>query len=164
MTALLPWNTRPDLAATILNPALIAATIGWASKKYSDVAHRPMPWELCFLVVPVVLHQTTRNALPSTTRTHLTVWVNERQEVLVSLPERARKFRPHVLEGLRFGLRSGLIVLTEDASLMGRIPSNAKLRESSELRSILGASAVLGGIFAKTGTPANIYSLFGVSP
>lgn len=164
MTEIPEWGARSSLPAAIQNPALIAATIAYAAARHRTASRTAMPWELAFLVPPLVLTRETREALPKTSHTHLPTWVNDNQLVLAGWPPRARKFVPHVREGLRVGLRSGLLKINDGSRLRASIPSAFDPEEESELIEILRASAVLGGIFAKTGPPASTFTLLGVSP
>ncbi|WP_104178396.1 three component ABC system middle component [Cryobacterium sp. Y50] len=161
-SSLRSWDERPVLSASILNPALIAASISWASKRYASKADHAMPLEYVFLVVPICLHQATRQALPTTTRTHMPTWINEHQELLVGFPVRATKFAPHVREGLRLALSSGMVALTDDGALLSRTP--AKVLPEGEMKDILTAAGVFGAWAAKTGSPTTVYTLFGVTP
>ena len=155
------WEERPVLSAAMLNPALIAAAICWAAKRYEAKSRQPMPLEYAFLVVPICFHALTRNALPSTTATHMPRWVNENQESVFGLAERASKFAPHVREGLRFGLRSGMLTL-RDGGFVAKISHSA--RPVGEVRDILASAAMFGSWAAKTGSPASVFTLFGVMP
>ncbi|WP_420029020.1 three component ABC system middle component [Leucobacter chromiireducens] len=155
---------RPELSTAILNPAIVAASIQWASRRHSDTGKRSMPWEYSFLIVPLVFHQRTRLELPQTSTTHLPVWINNHQSVLAGFPQRAKKFTSHVREGIRYGLRSGQLTLNADATFRGSMRSGITLPEDSELKSILSSSATVGGIFSKSGTPVNVFTQFGVSP
>lgn len=155
---------QPALSATILNPAIIAASIQWAAYRYRARNKRCMPWEYSFLVVPLVFHQRTRQMLPQKSTTHLPTWINRNQEALAGFPQRARKFAPHVREGIRYGLRSGQLVLDADGAFNATMRSGIKLPEGTELRSILSSAATVGGIFSKSGSSVNIFTQFGVSP
>ncbi|WP_219618140.1 MULTISPECIES: three component ABC system middle component [Brevibacterium] len=159
-----PEKHRPALSNTILNPALIAASIQWASHRFRTTSKQLMPWEYSFLVVPLVFHQLTRQALPQTSATHLPVWINNNQNVLAGFPNRSRKFVPHVREGIRYGLRSGQITLNDGGTLRASMRSGVKLHEETELRGILSSAATFGGILSKSGSSVNIFTQFGVSP
>ncbi|WP_420811059.1 three component ABC system middle component [Diaminobutyricibacter tongyongensis] len=164
VTALRGWDERPQATAAILNPALTAATITWAAARYRTTLKQAMPWELSFLVVPIILHRRTRQDLPGNSNTHLPSWITRSQVTLAGLPERATQFAPHVREGLRFGLRTDLFALTTDGGIHATIKANMKPPKDTELRTILTAAATLGAIFAKAGTPINVYAQFGVTP
>lgn len=160
--ALSPWDDRPVLSASMLNPALIATAIDRAAKRYAARANHPMPLEYIFLVAPACLHMATRNALPSTTRTHMPTWANEHQELLAAFPHRAAKFAPHTREGLRLGLRSGMLALADDGALISN--SRTPRLPDGEVKDILTAAGLFGAWAAKTGSSTTVYTLFGVTP
>jgi len=158
------WAQRPYLSGSILNPALIASVLAWAAVRHRSSGRGAMPLEICFLVVPLVLHAETRARLPTTTRSHLPRWINDNEDLAVAFPGRARRFVPHVQEGIRFGLRSGIISLSEAGAVSGHIPSSPNLRAGSELREILTAAGLVGAWLGKAGSVANNYIMFGVTP
>jgi hypothetical protein len=69
--AVTAWIDRPPIVAAMLNPALIAAILATAANGYHKESDRALPWPLAFVIVPLVLHRGTREALPTSTRTHL---------------------------------------------------------------------------------------------
>jgi hypothetical protein len=164
VTVIPTWEERSPLSAAIQNPPLIAGTIAYAAKRYRATARLGMPWELAFLVPPLVLGRVTREALPSSGRTHLPRWVSDNQLVLAGWPTRARKFVPYVHEALRVGLRAGLLEIEGGSRLRGRIPTAYSPQSDTEVREILQSAAVLGAVFAKAGEPASVFTLLGVSP
>src|SRR4051794_20248722 len=84
------WRDRQQVPAAYLNPALVATVLAAASDGYRTERRRTMSWPLAFLVAPLVLHRTTRQALPRTTATHLTAWVSRNAALHAGFPARAR--------------------------------------------------------------------------
>jgi hypothetical protein len=112
------WAERPRVEATLLNPALLAVLLAAAAQEY-ETEETGMPWPLVFLVPPLVLHRPTRDALPRNTRTHLSTWVRREPLLRAGCPARAAAMVPLTREGIRFGLRAGVLV-REGASLTER--------------------------------------------
>lgn len=164
MTPMKPWEERPYLSGSILNPALIAAILAWAAFRHARTDRGEMPVATSFLAVPLVLHAETRSRLPTTTRTHLSKWINDNQDIVAAFPSRAKRFAPHVQEGLRYGIRHGALLLSPSGGLSGRIPSSPNIAQDSELRAILTASGLVGAWLGKAGSVANNYIMFGVTP
>src|SRR5258705_13710809 len=96
------WSARSPAVATMLNPALLAAVAAAAAEEYERAADDPMPWALSFLVAPLVLHRATREALPKSTRSHLSTWVTNNPILRAGFPQRAQSLTGPVREGLRF--------------------------------------------------------------
>lgn len=161
---LAPWPRRPQPASDILNPAISAVCVAWCTARYEQDSGTALPLALAFLVAPLTLHSPTRNRLPRSIATHFPGWVNENSDVLVGFPARSRAFSPYVREGLRFGLRTGLLSLEGNGDLRAAINSHTKLASNTELRSIAVASALTGGWFARSGSTANVFTQLGVSP
>ncbi|MFN1190046.1 three component ABC system middle component [[Kitasatospora] papulosa] len=84
------WANRSPIAAAMLNPALVAAVLATAAQGYEKETGQGMPWSLSFVVAPMVLHQSTRQALPTSTRTHLAVWAGKNPLVRAGFPARAQ--------------------------------------------------------------------------
>jgi len=154
------WAQRSRIQAVYLNPAAIAAVIAAAASGYESAANdRAMAWPISFVVSPLVLHLPTREALPSTTATHVTAWISRNPILRAGFPARARSLAPLVYEGLRFGLRHGLLTIAGDAV-------HGQIRRSSdnELASLLRQATFVGRWLAKTDQPATIFAIFGVEP
>ena len=163
--SLAPWLERAQPAADILNPALGAVCVAWCATRYErDTKGEPLPFPLAFLVAPLVLHAPTRAQFPSTAATHFPTWVTRNAEVLVGFPTRSAAFVPYVREGLRAGVRSGLLTATTDGDLTGNIAAHTTLPSGTELRDIATAAALTGAWFARAGTIANVYTQLGVTP
>ncbi|WP_370446115.1 three component ABC system middle component [Cryobacterium sp. Y29] len=158
------WPRRPQPASDILNPAISAVCVAWCTARFERDTGTVLPWSLAFLVAPLTLHAPTRARFPRSLATHFPSWVNDNADVLAGFPARAKSFAPYVREGLRFGLRTGLLSLEPDAGLHATIAEHTKVAPHTELRSIAVASALTGGWFARSGSPANIFTQLGVRP
>jgi hypothetical protein len=119
-----------------------------------------MPWPLAFLIPPLVLHRPTREALPRDTRTHLSTWIRRQPLLRAGFPDRAAAMVPLTREGIRLGLRAG--VLTRDGStLIGHLDNEPP---EGELRQLARHAALVGRWLAKTDQPSTIFALLGVAP
>jgi hypothetical protein len=152
------WTARPRIEATLLNPALLAVLLAGAARDYDEEAG--MPWPLAFLVIPVVLHRPTRNALPRDTRTHLSTWLRREPLLRAGFPERAAAMVPRTREGLRFGLRAGILTV-DGANVVGNLTDEPAL---GELRQLVRAARLLGRWLAKSDQPSTPFALLGVAP
>jgi hypothetical protein len=153
------WTERPRVEATLLNPALIAVLLAAAARDYDSPSAR-MPWPLAFLVPPLVLHRPTRDALPRDTRTHLSTWIRRQPLLRAGFPARAAAMVPLTREGLRFGLRAGVLA-RDGASLIGHLDAEAP---AGELRQLVQRAGLVGRWMAKTDQPSTVFALLGVAP
>jgi hypothetical protein len=154
------WTDRPQVAAALLNPALIATLESVAAHEYDRAGTQAMSWPLAFLVAPLVLHRPTRQALPRDTRTHLATWVSRNSLLRAGFPARARSLTPVVREGLRFGLRHG-VLSAESGFIRGSLrPDTAE----GQLGELLRAAGLVGRWLAKTNQPSTAFALLGIAP
>lgn len=133
------------------NPAL-GATLQWRfacgySASHPTSAHTPLP--LLFLVVPIMLHETTLSFIAGTQRASgLRACVAKfseassvKQDVLFAIHDRVRQWRDVSLESLRMALVARLLhlnlngtvlPLSETPPLSGIPPTIRKLHRESE--------------------------------
>lgn len=154
------WANRSPVAAAYLNPALMAVLFSASARGYGPRDEEPMVWPLVYLVAPLVLHRPTRRALPRNTKTHLSTWVRREPLLRAGFPHRAASLAPTVGEGLRFGLRHGVLVL-EDGRLRGLV--DARRSSDSTLTDLLSSASLVGRWLARSREPATVFSLLGVA-
>lgn len=153
------WTQRPRIEATLLNPALFAATMSVAARAYEQRADKPMVWPLAFLVPPLVLHRPTREALPGTVATHLTTWVSRQPLLRAGFPARAGQLTPLSREGMRLGLRSGVLAIDD-----GRLRGTLRAGQGDDLGAVLDAAQFVGRWLPKVEQPSSVFALLGVRP
>jgi hypothetical protein len=160
MAGMTEWSARSKVPAAFLNPALIAAVITAAAGGYDRETQSPLPWPLSFVIAPLVLHRETRETLPPSLATHLGAWVSRNPVLRAGLPLRALSLVEPVREGLRFGLRHGL--LTVEA---GGIRNAARLRppDAGDIRQVLSKATFAGRWVSRAEEPATVFALFGMT-
>ena len=163
------WNARTSEEASLFNPSFCAALLAETAVDHHRKDHRPFPLPLAFLVLPVVLHRSTRHALPPTTVTALLPWIERNRETLAGFPARVASMRDITRESLIFGLQHGVLDITASAGLAaGSDRKTATPRRTpwftDEVRECLDRAAFVGRWFATAGTTATIYASLGVSP
>lgn len=160
---LAPWEVRSPAIAAMLNPALFSLLLSAAAWSYKRASGAGMPYEYTFLVMPLVLHRGTREELPKNTNSHLTKWILDRPIVQAGLGARAKNLVPFVLEGIRYGLRSGQLSI-EGGLVLGSSRRTGTLDLDSELAELVQASSLIGRWLAKSERPTTTFALFGVTP
>ncbi|MEV6986502.1 three component ABC system middle component [Sphaerisporangium sp. NPDC051017] len=158
------WADRSPESAALLNPALMAVISTNAAMQYERESDKAMPWYLTFLVAPLVLHKGTREALPRSTRTHLSTWITDNPVIRAGFPQRAQALTEHVREGLRFGMAHGTLVVTDDGGLRGTLSASARPIEGGDAAQIVRAAGLVGKWFTRADQPATLFALFGVAP
>lgn len=163
------WEDRAPEVANLLNPAFCGQIIHrcvLSYKRESDGS--AMPYALAFLVLPLVLHRETRQAM-SGTRYHFQVWLNGNQHIKVGLAERARSIVSYSREALVFLQQTAAIqVRVPDAGLVtaARLRRRPRPRFSAsvETKDCLRKAETLGKWFARANSPATVYASLGLMP
>ncbi|MBQ7803066.1 MAG: hypothetical protein IJ372_00295 [Rhodococcus sp.] len=150
----------------MLNPALMAAVIGSAAIQFRKAGKSSMPWAYSFIVAPLVLHRGTREELPKTTRTHWSAWVAEHPVEHAGFARRALSLKEPVQEGLRFGLRNGMLQVDEQGCLLASLASGKghTLVKESEIHRIVTRAGFVGKWLTKIEQPSTVFVLLGVAP
>lgn len=164
-----PWSKRAVEEANLFNPAFCATLLAKAAEDFAKKAGRPFPFALAFLVLPVVLHQGTRQALPGSTITSLLAWIQENRDQLVEFALRVQRLRGITREAILFGVQHESLALTEDGNVViGRKRLSATEKRTglftSEVRECVDRAGFIGRWFAAAGTTATIYAAWGIAP
>jgi Family of unknown function (DUF6521) len=159
-TGMEQWSERTPAVADLLNPALIATVIAAAASQYESRGGSPMPFELSFLVAPLVLHRDTRIALPVRVDSHLAKWVTDHEVLAAGFGARAKALLEPVREGLRFGLRSGAIDF-DGGNITGHLRSRTPAR-IGDIAEIVRKAGFVGRWFTQIESSATAFALLGV--
>lgn len=116
------WAQQHPAIRATLNPALVAAVIGWAAGGYRRERNTGLPWPLGFVVPALILHAPTRTALPRRVNRRLLLWRQQEELLLEEFPQRCLTLRPYVRAGLRTGLTYSLLSV-QGPYLVGAVPS-----------------------------------------
>lgn len=165
------WNERPHEERHLLNPAFCSTVLWYAAKGAADRALPPrqsLSFTETFLVLPLVLHQQSRESLPKRINTSLPVWMNLYPLLISGLPMRAKTLVPHTKEAIIFGGNSQLFCI-EGTELMidhnfTKIIAKTYRTSSGEVRECMKKAEFVGKWFAHTGTPETIFTIFGIRP
>jgi hypothetical protein len=154
--------------AHLLNPSFCGLLLRAVVAEYVRESKEGLPFALAFLVLPVVLHKATRDALPTSVATSLLGWLQDHPEARVGFAERTRSLVPFTQEALRFVLGRGVLALDDGGALRpgaARIRSSTTLEEESEeVRACLQRARLLGRWFARGGNASVIFRLWGIAP
>ncbi|MEH2337869.1 three component ABC system middle component [Nostoc sp.] len=163
------WEQRPFEYANLLNPAFCSILLRNAIKNYHAQKKQGMPYSLLFLVLPLVLHGSTRNALPKTTVTKLHIWLQRQPEARVGFGDRTSYLVPYTKEALAFGMQTGIVNICDDGKFTY---VNGKLKrilavswsEDTEPYSCCKKAEFVGRWLAQAGEVSTIYTMWGICP
>lgn len=164
--ALSAWVSRPPEVANLLNPAFTSLLIRSAVRSYSKKDNPGLPLSLAYLILPIVLHRTTRESLPATTRTRLHTWLQANQSIAIGFADRAQRMVPYTREALLFGAQHGIIALNARACLQA-LPVQLKpaaFSKESEPNACMQKAELVGRLFARAGDQITILAMWGVRP
>src|SRR5690242_8788952 len=105
------WREQPAEQARLFNPAFLGALIFCAVRGYEAASdeERGLPYSLAFLALPIVLHKSTRDALPRTISTSLAAWISVNAHAQVGFPARASALVPMVRDAIAVACHGGLL-------------------------------------------------------
>lgn len=147
--------TEVDL---VQNPALGALLLWRFARAYQGEVAREVPLHLAFLVLPMVLHQGSRNEIVSTRKASgLTLFaakLGEQRENLLAIHDRTRALRPLTLRSIGQGVQARLLSVDYPlATLRGNALETGEPANPSEtIKNMLSAADKVGSWFTKMDT------------
>lgn len=163
------WEQRPLEYANLLNPAFCSIILQNAIKGYQNEKKQGMPYPLLFLVLPLVLQNSTRNALPKRIVTKLHIWLQRNPEARVGFGDRTRNLVPYTKEALAFGMQTGIISICDDGKFTwvnGKLKPILAVSWSSDTEPAIcyKKAEFIGRWLAQAGEVSTIYIMWGICP
>ncbi|MEA3200921.1 MAG: hypothetical protein QOE90_2349 [Thermoplasmata archaeon] len=157
-------SLAPEVA-NLINPSFCGYLLRRAAEGYAKERGTGIPFELTFLVLPIVLHEETRQALPPNIRTKMHPWLQETPVARLGFASRARALSTFTRNGLLFASTHGIARVDQD----GRVwptpftPKKPPVK-AAEVRECLDTAELVGRWLAQAGNPATIYLMWGIQP
>lgn len=162
------WTQRPVEEANLLNPAFCSALIASSDVGYMSIDNAGIPYPLVFLMLPVVLHKSTRDLLPRTKRTSLATWIQRNTEVRILFAERVIALKPYTREAILFGMLHHWLTLGDGGKLQTNLDDiyidliTKKLK--NEAKECVNKARFVGRWFASAGSAQTVMALWGIIP
>jgi hypothetical protein len=158
------WTDRPSEVAHLFNPAFCATVLGYAARGFAEERAAGFPWLLAYIVIPLVLHKSTREVTPTTKRTKFHTWVERNPAIRIGFAERARNMVPHVREAIIFGASAGFLVVDPKGNVFAgsAIPRKDMASDSAEVRDCIRRARTLGAVLAGAGSEYTVLAMLGV--
>lgn len=158
------WNKRIPEIAYLLNPAFCSSIIYHVIFEYQRKTKRGFPFTLIYLVLPIVLHKSTRERI--TSRTNMVVWIQKNPDVLIGFPGRAKSLVPFANESVEFLLQKNILEITHGELSVVKTLSKTKIGAiaDQEILECYNKAEHIGRWFAQMGAEENIYAVWGVKP
>jgi len=159
-----PWEKRPIEIAHLLNPAFCGELLRRCIRAHNAVAESQFPFPLVFLPLPIVLHRKTRESISGNTREQMHVWLQSHQDARIGFAERAKELVPITREAVAFLFQIRAIAVDNRAGLRLNPYDVRKIAFNEEITDCFRKAEILGRWFARAGSPAVIYTMWGVRP
>lgn len=158
------WFERSPEVSYLLNPAFCAGILYRSILSYKKECQRDFPFVLSYLVLPIVLHKETRQKIKTTT--HMQVWIQRNQELLIGYAKRSKSLVPITSEAIEFLLQNATISFNGDGIVITHPLKESKFKNISdeEMKECFKKADAVGKWFARNGTVENIYQSWGVRP
>jgi hypothetical protein len=162
------YTSRPSEERTLLNPSFCSCLLWQAAVGYKNTSQESLPFDISFLVLPLVLHRATRDALPTTVKTSLAVWIADNPLARSRVADRTRMLVQFTKEAMMFGGLHGLL-----AFHAGTITANpdwnksivAEIKSSTdEVRLCMKRAEFVGKWLGSSGSSNTVMTIFGVRP
>lgn len=163
----IPWGERSVEEARLFNPAFCGELVGRTVGEFHSSGQEALNLVLAFLVLPLTLHEPTRETLPKRADTAFAGWVANHAPLLAELPSRVMHLRPITREALLFAISHRVIALNTAGFVPGAKPiRNRSIPSvsSNEVNEIRRAARFLGRWFATHRTQTLILQGMGIAP
>lgn len=159
------WSSRPFEERNLFNPAFCAVVLAAAIREYERVSGRPMPYSLTLLVLPMCLHQASREEILKNKRKSVLRVLALRPDLLVDFAERARALVQYATEAFALLASKDCIKVGDDGSisLIQRRVSPQPL-STDDAERCRAAATVLGRDFAQINDRVTVYTSLSIRP
>jgi hypothetical protein len=161
------WAVRPPEEARNFNPAFCAELIARTVGEFHKARQKPLSIATAYLVLPLVLHKPTRDALPSRANAALGTWIAENNPMLAEFPRRANRVQSVSREALLFAIRHQVLKIQGGGLAPGDKPIRLSSRptpSTDDVDEARAAAMLLGRWFAGQVTESAILQGLGVTP
>jgi hypothetical protein len=159
------WGERPIEIASLFNPAFCSVILRDAVKGFQNEQSIGMNYALIYLILPIVLHKTTRDKLPIAITVKMHSWLTQNREIKIQFPARVRGLLDITKEGMIYGLQAKMFVINENGNLKATSKKVKPEWESSSEPFICSKKAqFVGRWLANAGDIKTIYHMWGVRP
>jgi len=162
------WSDRSIEEAHLLNPAFCCTMLNSFIFGYSNIHSDGLPYPIIYMILPIVLHKSTRETLPKNTKKSLASWLHQNQKVRIQFYERLIALKPYTQEALIFGFTYDWFELHPKGKLTSKF-NESQIKKminsmSEEARECVLRARFIGKWFARAGSVPTLMYLWGVTP
>jgi len=159
------WIDRPTEVAHLLNPAFCGRLLYGTIRVYNNESQCGFPFPLVYLVLPLLLHKTTRRSIRS--RTRFINWKQQNEHLLVHFAERTKQLVQITNEAMELLLQTGYVSVNESGELVVMFTKQALHKtkfSNDEVKECINKSEHIAKWFVRAGRVETIYITLGVRP
>jgi hypothetical protein len=159
-----PWNSRPFEVASQFNPAFCSVLLFDVVKGFEKSRPEGIPFTIPFLILPLILHRSTREVLPKRTTALLYPWIQNNPQVRIGYAKRVKNFAPYLKEAIMFGIQTGVFRISENGNIqtLNQCPEIMNFAMSTELKNLRKSAQLLGNWFSSVKDTSTLFILLGV--
>jgi hypothetical protein len=157
------WEERPLTIAHLLNPAFCGEVVKRCIVEFQKINTAGLPYQLTFLILPMILNKNIRNSLPKSSGKNFVAWIEENQILKKDLPEIIKNIVPYTQETIMFLMMYDVISI----NLNGHFETKSKnkvISDNDEVSECYKKAELLGKLFAKAGTSQFVFINLGIKP
>jgi len=159
------WSSRPFEERNLFNPAFCAVILAAAIREYQRVSGKPMPYSLTLLVLPMCLHQASREEILQNKRQSVLRVFALRPDLLVDFAERARAMIQYATEAFALLASKDCINVGDDGSIsLVQRRVSPQLLSTDDAERCRAAAIVLGRDFAQIHDRVTVYTSLSIRP
>jgi len=156
------WRTRSMEERALLNPAFCGELLHLSAAEYGEPG---LPFALSFLILPLVLHKKSRDALPSTIRTSIPTWLQRNPDVKIGFDQRVTNTVKVTREAMAFLMAHARLRIADGGLLHAEgVIKHDHDPGSEEIKDCIAKARFVGRWLRRAGTPATVYALFSNRP
>lgn len=163
----LEWDSRAPEEKANFNPAFCGELIGRTVFEYHQARAFSLNLAVAFIVLPLTLHNRTREVLPQRADVAFASWIANNNPLLAELPQRTIRLRPITREALLFAVGNDLLTFQNGGLVPGSRPVRPRMKLSpttDEVNDMHRAAGLLGRWFSNQGSQSPILKGMGVAP
>jgi hypothetical protein len=159
------WDQRPFEIRNLFNPAFCGLVLFRAMQGYEEEDSRGIPFSLSVLILPLCLHQDSRDVIAGSPRSYLLKTTEKNPQLQVGFANRVTAMIPYTFEGLGLLMERGCISVAPDGRLQ-TIPDNVRktVTGTAETKTCQRVSRIVGKEFARIADRVTVYTTFGIRP
>jgi hypothetical protein len=163
---MISWKKRPFEIANLLNPGFCTFLLFEAMQRYQRRSHHGMPYALFVLIIPIVLHKSTRDALPRRPNALLHPWLEKNANVRIGFARRVKALLPFTKEAIIFGLRAKVFIVNESGEIVlgPNSPRQPNWESDTEVADCQRAAGLLGSWLSQVQDITSLYIMWGIQP